>query len=553
MIRLRRIDHVCLRVADLARGGARAGRSSSGSPSGERDDGRALPRLRLRAVLLELVETANPGHDHTGFELAPGLHARRRRGATSTRGGVACDERERLPAPRRPRRARHPAHALPRAGDRRRSLARSIARPSTTAARVRPAQARPRELPDRPPSTSGAAFYTDVLGMRVTDWLGDGGVWFHVNTDHHVMALVDKGYAALPPPRLRDRRLGKLRDCFDHLAQHGRWLGWGPAAARHRPEHLRLRAHRRGGVLRRALLRHGAAPGRPRAARLARRPLLVQHLGAAAAALVLPLRRGGRRVRAREPRDARHPPRHRSHQRKETHGDHRDPTTRARTGKQFLDGLAATRARSGSTARRSRTRSSIPASRPRRESIARVFDLQHEHADEMLVPVARRRRARQRHAPHPALARGPRAPPARVRARPPRSTAGMMGRTPDYLNVTFACFAGAPTCGRGAATSRARRTSSPTRGDARPRSLDDALDHEPAGRPLEARGRAGCGRGRPPQGRRDRRGHRRPRRPHARHARAVRRRADRLPRLGHPPAGRQLRARLRDPDGHARA
>ncbi len=33
----------------------------------------------------------------------------------------------------------------------------------------------------------------------------------------------------------------------------------------------------------------------------------------------------------------------------------------------------------------------------------------------------------------------------------------------------------------------------------------------------------------------------------------VRRRADRLPGLRHPPAGRQLRARLRDPDGHARA
>ena len=22
-------------------------------------------------------------------------------------------------------------------------------------------------------------FYTEVLGMRVTDWLGDGGVWLH--------------------------------------------------------------------------------------------------------------------------------------------------------------------------------------------------------------------------------------------------------------------------------------------------------------------------------------------------------------------------------------
>ena len=46
-------------------------------------------------------------------------------------------------------------------------------------------------------------------------------------------------------------------------------------------------------------------------------------------------------------------------------------------------------------------------------------------------------------------------------------------------------------------------------------------------------------------------GHRRARRPHARHARAVRGRAVGLPRLGHPPAGRQLRARVRHPDEHA--
>src|SRR5262249_41989300 len=38
-------------------------------------------------------------------------------------------------------------------------------------------------------------FYVDVLGMRLTDWLGDGGVWLHIGPDHHAMALVDKGYA----------------------------------------------------------------------------------------------------------------------------------------------------------------------------------------------------------------------------------------------------------------------------------------------------------------------------------------------------------------------
>ncbi len=59
---------------------------------------------------------------------------------------------------------------------------------------------------------------------------------------------------------------------------------------------------------RRAVLRHGAARRRPRAAHVSRRPLLVQHVGPAAAALVLPLRPGRDRVRARELGDARAAP-----------------------------------------------------------------------------------------------------------------------------------------------------------------------------------------------------------------------------------------------------
>ena len=110
---------------------------------------------------------------------------------------------------------------------------------------------------------------------------------------------------ALPPLRVRD---GRHREDARHarpprpprsLAR----LGAGPP--RDRGEHRELRPDRRGGVLRRALLRHGAAPGRPRAPRLSGRPLLVEHVGAAAAAVVLPLRPGRDRVRAGEPRDAR--------------------------------------------------------------------------------------------------------------------------------------------------------------------------------------------------------------------------------------------------------
>lgn len=71
-------------------------------------------------------------------------------------------------------------------------------------------------------------FYVGVLGMRLTDWLGDGGVWLYVNSDHHVMALVNKGYSHFHHLAFDTVDIGQMRDALDHLGRHGRWLGWGP-------------------------------------------------------------------------------------------------------------------------------------------------------------------------------------------------------------------------------------------------------------------------------------------------------------------------------------
>ena len=67
--------------------------------------------------------------------------------------------------------------------------------------------------------------------MRITDWLGDGGVWLHINADHHVMALIEK--PSPPAPHFHHLALelvdiGQMRMALDHLGRHGRWLGWGP-------------------------------------------------------------------------------------------------------------------------------------------------------------------------------------------------------------------------------------------------------------------------------------------------------------------------------------
>ena len=114
----------------------------------------------------------------------------------------------------------------------------------------------------------------------------------------------------------------------------------------------------------------------------------------------------------------------------------------ARTGEQYLEGLRRGGREIWLRGEKVETPLDHPELRGAALSMARVFDAQHEHAAEMLVPspdggdhlvnvthlvprtredLERRRRAFEIVA---------------------SLSGGTMGRTPDYLNVTFACFAG---------------------------------------------------------------------------------------------------------------
>jgi len=114
----------------------------------------------------------------------------------------------------------------------------------------------------------------------------------------------------------------------------------------------------------------------------------------------------------------------------------------ARTGEQFLAGLGQGGREIWLRGEKITHPLDHPELREAALSLARVFDLQHEHADEMLapspdepgrmvnvthlVPRAREDLERRRRAFELVAA----------------LSGGTMGRTPDYLNVTFACFAG---------------------------------------------------------------------------------------------------------------
>jgi 4-hydroxyphenylacetate 3-monooxygenase oxygenase component len=119
-----------------------------------------------------------------------------------------------------------------------------------------------------------------------------------------------------------------------------------------------------------------------------------------------------------------------------------EQTQGARTGQQFLEGLRQGEREIWLKGEKITHPLEHPELREAALSLSRVFDLQHEHADEMLAPspddegklinvthliprsredLERRRRAFEIVA---------------------AMSGGTMGRTPDYLNVTFACFAG---------------------------------------------------------------------------------------------------------------
>ena len=226
MIALERIDHVCLRVANLDEASARWC-LQFGLAERSREDDRALLACNDESYSLELVaDGGRPGHDHAAFALRADCSLDDARAHLES-VDASWEERE---------------GSLFVADPDGRAVQLMPHRPAATVADTWPQHARPsttvhvggpRKLGHvnclTADVTANAAFYADVLGMRVSDWLDDGAVWLHVGPDHHVMALVGMGYAHFHHLAFETVDVGKMRDLLDHLARHGRWLGWGPA------------------------------------------------------------------------------------------------------------------------------------------------------------------------------------------------------------------------------------------------------------------------------------------------------------------------------------
>lgn len=217
--RLVGIHHVGLRVADLDEATERWARQF-GLTVRERHDDRAFLRCAFEDYALELIRSDDPpGFDHAGWELAPG----------ASYDGVAGVEEQRpggrVPSLRLDDPAGYGVELVP--WTERESVFPDVTRLSD-------------ELPAFHPRKLGhvnvlasdveelSRFYVEELGFRLTDRLGAEGVWLHLNADHHVHAMLEKEPAHFHHLALELRDMGELRVCLDHLAQHGRWVVWGP-------------------------------------------------------------------------------------------------------------------------------------------------------------------------------------------------------------------------------------------------------------------------------------------------------------------------------------
>ncbi len=71
-------------------------------------------------------------------------------------------------------------------------------------------------------------WYIQKLGFKLTDRIGSEGVWLHVNSDHHVLAFLEKGISHIHHLAFELNDWSAFRIALDHLGKNKRYIVWGP-------------------------------------------------------------------------------------------------------------------------------------------------------------------------------------------------------------------------------------------------------------------------------------------------------------------------------------
>ncbi len=72
------------------------------------------------------------------------------------------------------------------------------------------------------------AFYTDILGFRVSDWMGDFFAFLRCGPDHHTINLLPGKQQKMHHIAFEAADWGAIRTACDHLGPRGYPLIWGP-------------------------------------------------------------------------------------------------------------------------------------------------------------------------------------------------------------------------------------------------------------------------------------------------------------------------------------
>jgi catechol 2,3-dioxygenase-like lactoylglutathione lyase family enzyme len=218
---VRALHHVALRTADADEAAERwkdlwSLRDAPGEPG--------VRRLRCagEAYGIELIGASDAGHDHTAFELQQQLTLQDAAARLDALGIAYARARDAL---RFSDPEGYGIELLPyvEPGDRRPYVARTGGDALAGA---------PRRVGHANMLVSDAralaAFYEDALGLRVSDWIGDGAVWLRSGALHHEIAMLEKSPTHFHHVAFELVDFAQMRETLDHVAQRGRWVAWGP-------------------------------------------------------------------------------------------------------------------------------------------------------------------------------------------------------------------------------------------------------------------------------------------------------------------------------------
>lgn len=222
-----RAHHAALRVSDSEEAASRWGRLHGLTRSGGGPAGTALLRCAYEDFCLELREADQPGIEHVAYELRSGITLEDATAGLAEAGETP--ERVEVPLRGPGLRLSDPdgnrivlvERALP--DDRRPAVARFTDQlPAYHPRRLQHFNYLTADAPRL------AGWYERVLGLGISDWIGEGAVWMHCDRDHHVVAFLDKGYSHIHHLAFELSDWGEMRVALDHLGQHRRPLAWGP-------------------------------------------------------------------------------------------------------------------------------------------------------------------------------------------------------------------------------------------------------------------------------------------------------------------------------------